>query len=1022
MQITVAVALMAFVSSTRADCTTKNLVNVDFVGNDLNSLKGWGSVVSSSEDCAELCLASSPQCGAFTYAWKKCFLKSAGKKKKTVANAISGLCTPDVAPVKPVQVKDVETVNDSTSKKVELPAAGGASVYTYTQIGNKGCCRLSNGKGPPQTSYVTETAKTIEECQTMCNARGTCTAIEFAGDMCELHTAQVTKVSRNAQCKCMKRMGLVTPKTTPSPTPSLVTQSPVTPTPTNMPPTPTPTNTSPTPSVESLSLTNPDVAEAEPDTEIEEPEAEDASTRSSEISLQSTAPTAQPTELAPSCTFESGTVVNGYDLPNGAIKASSAEECVPLCLARDGCTQFSHLWGKCWLKFSRGMEGQMRHTNPKSKAMTGDCSSKPAAVAEGCTLHYGRDFYGNNVGKVKGSDPVACAAKCTSHPECTHFTTVWGGCFLKSSQGTVKVSKTAVSGHCPDKATLAPTNHPRSPTLKLTAASTVAPTLASTVTLAKAAHVSNGCVFFDKTDLKGNDLPKGRSASNSPEACSKTCLARMGCSHFTHFNGLCFLKKSDAGRSTFSKGVSGACTRIAEKGTPAVKPTDDTSTEPVIALKNVQGKADDEPFGLQATSKVINEFVESKSVKLSVKDLGKGPHLPNNIYEAQGGVVNGKLYVFGGFVDGFKRMGKETWEYNPSSNRWSLKAQMPGSMMGTTHCANAVDPSRGTIFILGGLALREGTWPRGAYATKDVLAYNAVKNTWSRLPDLPEARGGGAAVVLDDKLHFFNGASFDGQNGGFQKDFATHWALDLKNPSGGWKNRASNSLGRNHLGGVVWGGKIYAIGGQFFEDEGCSNQKLVEAYNPAKNKWTRVANLPIGTGHISPATHATKHGFIVVGGVVDKANGCHPPGVKRSQLLFYNPTTDKWTDLYNKHGGASAVSGIVGNTVYVQHGNSLSKIGLDWDLSGAAQMVGGESASVEGQKLENDGDDGSDNRTVYISVLVGMIVMIGGVAAFVGFRKMRRMEKAIATNFSAVGSEQPLVPSVLITGTRACMV
>jgi N-acetylneuraminic acid mutarotase len=246
--------------------------------------------------------------------------------------------------------------------------------------------------------------------------------------------------------------------------------------------------------------------------------------------------------------------------------------------------------------------------------------------------------------------------------------------------------------------------------------------------------------------------------------------------------------------------------------------------------------------------------------------------------------------------------------------------------------ANAVDDTNGMIYLLGGIAnYGDNSFPRGAVGIADAYAYDAKTNTWSTLPNLPATRGGGAAVVLNNKLHFFNGAVYDGANGGFQEDMKTHWVLDLANKDAGWKTLASNSLGRNHVGGVVWGGKIYAIGGQFHEEEGCSNQKIAEVYNPQTNKWKRIANLPIGTGHISPSTLAHKHGIIVVGGVTDKNSGCKPPGYARNQLLFYDPTTDKWTDIYNKHTGASMVSGIIDGNIYAQHGNSVKRIDLVWN-------------------------------------------------------------------------------------------
>jgi N-acetylneuraminic acid mutarotase len=326
--------------------------------------------------------------------------------------------------------------------------------------------------------------------------------------------------------------------------------------------------------------------------------------------------------------------------------------------------------------------------------------------------------------------------------------------------------------------------------------------------------------------------------------------------------------------------------------------------------------------------------------------------LKKNLWEAQGTSVNGKLYVFGGFVNGYRTMGKATWQYSPNSDSWNQRTDMPATFDGVSHMANAADGSNRNIYLLGGIAnVDGGNFPKEAVAIADVLAYNTDTDKWSTLPSLPEARGGGAAVVLKNKLHFFNGAKFDGTNGGFQEDMTDHWVLDLMKKGGGWKSLKSNSLGRNHVGGVVFDGLIYAIGGQFFEEEGCSNQKIAEVYNPATNKWRRIADLPIGTGHISPSTVATKHGIVVVGGVTDKNRGCKPPGYKRSQLLFYNPKTDTWADIQSPVAGASMVAGVINGDIYAQHGSGVQKIQLKWSSARKGRAVTDDAATTNNQVL-----------------------------------------------------------------------
>ena len=394
--------------------------------------------------------------------------------------------------------------------------------------------------------------------------------------------------------------------------------------------------------------------------------------------------------------------------------------------------------------------------------------------------------------------------------------------------------------------------------------------------------------------------------------------------------------------------------------------------------------------------------VFDKSITLSITNQGtfQGPGL--SIKESEGGAVNGKLYVFGGFETGWKRKSKDTWEYNPANSKWTKKAPMPAGYVGVSHTANAVDKKTSTIYLVGGLALNKNEiWPDGAYATNDTFAYHAKTDTWSVLPPIPQARGGGAAVVFNNKLHFFNGASFQGA---FTKDHAEHWSLDLGNAQKGWKQLASNSLGRNHLGGAVHGDKIYAIGGQFLEREGCSNQDLTEAYDSKTNKWTTVASLPIGTGHIAPATLSTKYGIITVGGAVNtKGNGCRPPGNHRNQIFFYNPATDKWSDIYNYVAGGSMVSGIIGDAIYSQDGDTVSKIKIQFKSSGASvQMV----EQVE-RRTASEAETEAHGAVLPASAIIAIVAGASLVAIVIAFVFVKRTRSSMPTDEEGILHHQP---------------
>jgi N-acetylneuraminic acid mutarotase len=302
--------------------------------------------------------------------------------------------------------------------------------------------------------------------------------------------------------------------------------------------------------------------------------------------------------------------------------------------------------------------------------------------------------------------------------------------------------------------------------------------------------------------------------------------------------------------------------------------------------------------------------------------------------EAQGVAKNGKLYVFGGFENGWNYMSKKTYAYTPSSDSWTRLADMPiQPAVGISHMGNTEDPATNMIYLTGGLQLPPGgKWMQDAIATSIVLGYDTVTNQWSsQLPRLPRAIGGCGAAVLNGKLHVIGGALMDGSRGGFIEDLVTHYVLDLSNTGAGWSELAPISAARNHLGVAVGpDNKIYAIGGQELEEEGCTNFDTVEAYDATTNTWEVRQSLPHGIGHISPATLGTPHGILVIGGVKDKPSGCNPAGRAVHKIHHYDPASDTWTIIDTNNGGASMVSGIIDGILYSQSPNNLDKHTITW--------------------------------------------------------------------------------------------
>ena len=246
---------------------------------------------------------------------------------------------------------------------------------------------------------------------------------------------------------------------------------------------------------------------------------------------------------------------------------------------------------------------------------------------------------------------------------------------------------------------------------------------------------------------------------------------------------------------------------------------------------------------------------------------------PQARFEAQGAVVNGKFYVFGGFFNEAVQATKRSDVYEPATNRWTRIKDMPEAI---THAGVAVDGN--IIYIVGGFS---GNHP--APGTNHVWKYNTSTNTWSAGPNLPQARGSGAAARVGRFIHFFAGT-----NASRTADKKEHWALNLD--TGVWSARASYPISVTHLSAVALNGKIYGLGGERGLSEAVGNVSDVYRYDPSTNVWTKVASLPAARSHFSSSTFIRNGRIIAIGGTGNGGTN----GIPRNDVNEYDPATNKW--------------------------------------------------------------------------------------------------------------------------------
>ncbi len=250
-------------------------------------------------------------------------------------------------------------------------------------------------------------------------------------------------------------------------------------------------------------------------------------------------------------------------------------------------------------------------------------------------------------------------------------------------------------------------------------------------------------------------------------------------------------------------------------------------------------------------------------------------------WEAQTFTYNGKLYVFGGFVDRSLDATTEGDVYDPAANTWTNVTAIPVAG-GLTHAAVTVVGD--TAYFAGG-TIGTFTNHQGNTATANVLTYDLTTSVWGTTTSLPAAQTCGGLVCINNTLYYYGGL-----NAANTADLNTTWALDLTNPAAGWQARAAMPDARNHLGAAVINGIAYAVGGAHLYNMTKGNDAEVDAYDPVADVWTRVAPLPVAWSSNETTTMVVNNKIVIVGG---QTNGGYD-GIYLDSIAAYDPAANQW--------------------------------------------------------------------------------------------------------------------------------
>jgi N-acetylneuraminic acid mutarotase len=191
--------------------------------------------------------------------------------------------------------------------------------------------------------------------------------------------------------------------------------------------------------------------------------------------------------------------------------------------------------------------------------------------------------------------------------------------------------------------------------------------------------------------------------------------------------------------------------------------------------------------------------------------------------------INGKLYVAGGWTLGITAdTGKKSlFVYDPATNSWSRKANMP--------------IAAGTEGAQAGIHGRLYVYQFAHYATSPYagtfIRYNPATDRWVRLAVPRLHQGSPVGGAIDGKFYLAGGIDEYGKVTG---------RLSVYDPATDtWSERRPMSVPRNGAMAAVFHGTLVVAGGVTFSPQGAPTPLAdLETYDPVTNTWIRGPSMP----------------------------------------------------------------------------------------------------------------------------------------------------------------------------------
>jgi N-acetylneuraminic acid mutarotase len=261
---------------------------------------------------------------------------------------------------------------------------------------------------------------------------------------------------------------------------------------------------------------------------------------------------------------------------------------------------------------------------------------------------------------------------------------------------------------------------------------------------------------------------------------------------------------------------------------------------------------------------------------------------------------------------------RDFWQYDPSTNVWTRKADLPGYT--TEHTASFVIGNKGYIST----GHHSYTGPDSSLFDrylKDTWEYDPAIDQWTKKADFPGGeRGGAVGISINGKgyvglgrgpFHFWGGPTIE-------VSFSDWWEYDPVIDKWTRKKSFPGTARENAAGCAV--GSFGYVGTGYTSSDNYLNDWW--QYDPATDNWVQKANLP-GVGRRAAVAFTSMD--------LTSPKACIATGFNSNipnfsdqwlrDLWRYNPATNQWAQSINMpYGRFEAACFTVNNTVYIGSG------------------------------------------------------------------------------------------------------